>query len=98
MNSGIFVAIPSTDTSESPPMQMNWEDYARELATEVQDPNSNELKGPIYLGLSATNTSRLKNEGTYATQEWCVRCILERMIPTEHALKLQEGKFTSQAM
>ena len=79
-------------------MQINWEDHARELAAEIQYPSSKELKGPTHLRLYATRTSHLKNEGTYAPQEWCVRCVLERMIRIEHALQLREGTFTTQAM
>ena len=41
-------------------MQINWEDYARELTEEMQDPRINKLKVPTHLGLSATRTSRLK--------------------------------------
>ena len=58
-------------------MKMNWEDYVRELVAKIHDTCSNELRKPTHLGLSATRKSRLKNEGKYATQEWCVRCVLE---------------------
>ena len=77
-------------------MQINWKDYARELAAEMQDQSSNKLKGQTHLGLSATRTSCLKNEGKYATQEWCVNCFLERMIRTEHELQFREEIFTTQ--
>ena len=98
LNAGSFIAIPKTDTSEALCMQMNCKDYFSELAAEMQDPSSNELKGPTNLGLSATRKSHLKNKGTYATQEWRVGCVLERMIQKEQGLLLWEGTLTTQEM